>query len=148
MAAQGSDAAAAVADDATADAEPCVACGSAPRTVLLTACGHRSLCSACFTQLAKMPFTPGRPAACPLCRVPVVGAGFKRTREGEPLPSYEAAAVDAAPVARVENFRRNGACKTAPYVGLRLIFVTHAANPQPRCMRECSRSVPWRSTES
>ena len=114
MAAQGSDAAAPVAEDATADAELCVACGSAPRTVLLTACGHRSLCSACFSKLVNLPFNPGHPATCPLCRVPIVGAGFKRTREGESLPSYEAAAVDAAQVARVESFRRSGACNSAP----------------------------------
>ena len=76
--------------------------------MLLTACGHRSLCSPCFSTMTNLTFVPGRPAVCPLCRVPIVGAGFKRTREGEPLPSFESAAVDAAQVARVENFRRHG----------------------------------------
>lgn len=108
MAAQGSEAAAPAADEAP-DLELCVACSEAPRAVLFTACGHRSLCVPCFSTMANMPLDPDRPAACPLCRVPVVGAGFKRTRDGEPLPSFEAAAVEPAQVARVEHFRRTGA---------------------------------------
>ena len=108
MAAQGSEAAAPVAE-APKEEELCVACSEAPRTVLLTACGHRSLCGPCFSRMANMPFNPDRPAACPLCRTPIVGAGFKRTREGESLPSFEAAAVEPAQVARVERFVRTGA---------------------------------------
>ena len=151
MAAQGSEAAAPVAE-APKEEELCVACSEAPRTVLLTACGHRSLCGPCFSRMANMPFNPDRPAACPLCRTPIVGAGFKRTREGESLPSFEAAAVEPAQVARVERFVRTGAsnkgrlgCINSAHIS---IARAHAACPQPRCAQEGSPSTPCGTEES
>ena len=75
----------------------CLACLDRPRQVLLLACGHSPLCSACLAQLLEH----GQP--CPACRTPILEGDWQLLEPNEaPLqPVYAPSAVDAAAAARV-----------------------------------------------
>lgn len=76
----------------------CVVCDNAPRDVLLTACGHFTLCDGCAAQLLA------RGGPCPTCRMPVRAVGGTRcvgpAAALERESSYDGEAVDPETRAR------------------------------------------------